>query len=226
MSELNSRQWALYNYLKDKGDEWTTQFRIAIELPEYGFIEGEDDADKFHDSLARMRMTADIRAINESSVIQKVIISSPKGIKIANKDEFDRYIRKEIMSSVRRLMRAKRKAAKGAKDGQMRIVFGSERDTVKAFLDSDRAVGERLKSARLLIGLKAREVTEQLKACGLHIDEPLLSKIENGHAFPNKTMFSKLAEIYGVTVDFLLTGAYSPDEEKNEIDGLQVVRGG
>lgn len=225
-SELNSRQWDLYNYLKDKGDEWTTQFRIATELTEYGFVEGLDDAEKFHDSHARQLMTADIRAINESSVIQKIIISSPKGIKIANKDEFDRYIRKEIMASVRRLMRAKRKAAKGAKDGQMRIVFGSERDTVKAFLDSDKAVGERLKSARLLIGLKAREVTEQLRGCGLHIDEPLLSKIENGHAFPNKTMFSKLAEIYGVTVDFLLTGVYSPDEETSEINDLQVVRGG
>lgn len=224
-SELNSRQWALYNALKEQGDEWRVQAEIATLIPEYNY-DGSEDWRLFHDSPARHLMTADIRAINESTVIQKVIISSGKGIKIANKDEFDRYIRKEIMSSVRRLMRAKRKAAKGAKDGQMRIVFGSERDTVKAFLDSDRAFGERLKSTRLLIGLKAREVAEQLRASGFHVDEPLLSKFENGHALPNKSMLSKLAEIYAVSVDFLLTGDLSAEAEINEINGLQAVKGG
>jgi len=31
-------------------------------------------------------------------------------------------------------MRAKRKAEKGNRDGQMRIVLGKERDTIEAFL--------------------------------------------------------------------------------------------
>ena len=109
MSELNTRQWALYNFLKEQGDEWTTQYEVAFALVEHY---GKPDKDNFHDSKARLQMTRDIRKINTSSVIQKVIISSPKGIKIANAEEFDRHVQKEIKAAIRKLLRAKQKAAK------------------------------------------------------------------------------------------------------------------
>lgn len=224
-NELNSRQWALYNYLKDKCDEWTCQWQIALEIPDYNY-DGEQDAALFHDSHARLQMTADIRAINESSVIQKVIISSPKGIKLANSEEFDRYIRKEIMAAVRRLMRAKRKAAKGNLDGQMRLVFNSERDTVKAFIDSDKSFGARLKASRQLSGWTLKQAASYLKSNGDSTDEPLLSKFENGYCFPKKTTLSKLCDMYGVSPDYLLTGDLSGEAETNENDDLQAVIGG
>jgi len=132
MSELNSRQWALYNFLKEQGDEWTKQLDIAYALKDlYRFT---DSNDKFHDSNARQLLTADIRVINNSDVIQKIIISSPRGIKIANESEFAKYIGKEINAAVRRLMRAKHKAQKGNLNGQTRFVFNRERDTIEAFL--------------------------------------------------------------------------------------------
>ena len=202
MSELNPRQWALYNFLKEQGDQWTYQLDVALMLKDlYNFT---DATESFHNSAARLQMTADIRAINNSDVIQKVIISSSKGIKIANSAEFDRYIRKEIMAAVRRLMRAKYKASKGNRDGQTRFVFGSERDTIKAFIDSDKAVGERLRDARLKAGLKAVDVVRLLDIKS--VDAPMLSRFEKGYCVPNSTTLFRLAEIYGVQPYYFTMG--------------------
>ncbi len=212
-SELNSRQWALYNYLKERGDEWTHAVEIASNV--YGF-----NKPKFIGSGTQRLIASDIQVINESDVIQKVILSHrTNGIKIANEAEFDLYIRKEIMAAVRKLMRAKYKAKKGSRDGQMRITFGSERDTVKAFIDSDKAVGERLKTARLENKLTAVEVVKALNIKS--VDAPMLSRFEKGYCLPNKTTLAKLGEIYGVTPDYLLTGELSKEIKINEIDGLQ-----
>ena len=218
MSELNTRQWALYNFLKEQGDEWTTQYEVAFALVEHY---GKPDKDNFHDSKARLQMTRDIRKINTSSVIQKVIISSPKGIKIANAEEFDRHVQKEIKAAIRKLLRAKQKAAKGQMDGQMRLTFGAERDTIKAFIDSDKAVGERLKDARLKAGLTAAEVVDRLQIKS--VDAPMLSRFEKGYALPNKTTLAKLAQIYDLTGDYILTGILSNELATIENTDLQVV---
>ncbi len=222
MSELTSRQWALYNYLKERGDEWTTQRDTAYALKEWYGTDFDDD--KFHDCRARHFITDDIRAINASTVIQKIIISSPKGIKIANKDEFDRYIKNERAAALRRLMRVHKKAKKGWRDGQMRITFGAyERDTIKAFIDSDKAVGERLKEARIKAHCTAAAIVSYMRHIGVKIDEPMLSRFERGYCLPNGKTLAKLAEIYGVSVDYLLTGELSSEAETGENEGLQAA---
>lgn len=134
MSELNSRQWALYNYLKERGDQWTYQYEIAREL--YGY---ESPPDGFHDSRARHVMTKDIRTINKSNVIQKVIITGSKGIKLASKDEFVDYLKRQYSALWRRKERIDKIARKWLNDQQMRIVFGHERDTIEAFIDGKNA---------------------------------------------------------------------------------------
>ena len=141
MDKLTPRQWRLYNYLKARGDQWTTQAEIARDMfakhGDYAHIiyDGED----FHNKAARYLMTDDIRKINDSGVIQKIIISSGRGIKLANDEEFDLYIRKEIAASVRRLLRAKRKAEKGKRDGQFKITFGEyEREVIEAFIPAGK----------------------------------------------------------------------------------------
>lgn len=214
-SELNSRQWKLYEYLKGRGDEWTHAVDIAVNV--YGV-----DGKKFFGSATQRLISSDIQVINESDVIQKVILSHrTNGIKIANEAEFDLYIRKEIMAAVRKLMRAKYKAKKGNLDGQMRITFGSERDTVKAFIDSDKAVGERLRTARLKAGLTAVDVVKLLNLKS--VDAPMLSRFEKGYCLPNKRTLAKLSEIYAVTPDYLLTGNLSEETEIIENNGLQAV---
>ena len=225
MSELNKRQWALYNTLKEQGDEWRIQAEIAILIPEYNY-DGSEDWRLFHDSPARHIMTADIRAINESAVIQKVIISSGKGIKIANAEEFERYIRKERAAAIRRLVRVRIKERKGNLDGQTRITFGQyERDTIKAFIDSDKAVGERLRELRLKNGFKASSVCSYFSKAGVKLDEPMLSRFENGYCLPNKRTLENLAKFYAVSVDYILTGNLPPEEETSENNGLQAVEG-
>lgn len=226
MKELNSRQFALYNFLKKQGDEWTTQFRVAVELPEYGFVEGLDDADKFHDSPARHLLTKDIQTINKSNLIQKIILSSGKGIKLASESDFDVYIRSQYAALWRKKERLDKIAKKGNRDGQMRITFGSERDTVKAFIDSDRVIGERLKIARLRANLSQAQVVAAMHEADRSFDAPMLSKLEKGYCLPNKKTAAKLAVIYGVTPDYFLTGNLSNNTNANEYNGLQVVKGG
>ena len=78
-TSLNSRQWALYRYLKDKGNCWTTQEQIASDLQHIYF---DDDINTpFHDRRVRHHITQDIRAINDSDHIHKPICYQPTGLR-------------------------------------------------------------------------------------------------------------------------------------------------
>ena len=136
-SGLNSRQWALYRYLKDRGDQWTTQYQIADELREvYGYE--EDDLIPFHDSLTRKHIGADIRVINESDYIHKPILSGARGIKIANEKEFDLYIGSNINAVINRLKRLKKLANKASKHNQYRLKLSEyQKEIYEAFIDGD-----------------------------------------------------------------------------------------
>lgn len=131
-NQLNTRQWELYNYLKRRGNLWTHAIDIAYDI--YGY-----NGDKFIGSNAQRKIAYDVQKINDSSIIQKIIMSDrTKGLKIANKEEFDRYIQKEISAAVRRLMRAKNKAEKGARDNQCKIKLSKyERDYIEAFISNE-----------------------------------------------------------------------------------------
>ena len=81
-------------------------------------------------------ITKDIRTINNSDIIQKVIIANRNGVKLANEQEFTRYIKSEYSAIFRRLERTRKKERKAGLDGQMKITLGKyERDTVEAFVD-------------------------------------------------------------------------------------------
>lgn len=198
-SELNARQWAVYNLLKNNPDRYRTQLEIVLLLRE--FFPQEFTLDAFHDSAARHTLTADIRAINQSEVIQKIIISNSKGVKIASQEEFAKYINAEFAAIFRKLERTRQKARKAGLDGQMRIVLGSERDTIEAFADSIN----RLKAARLNAGLKLADVARELCASGEKgIDVSLLSKMENGYCRPTESVLLKLTALYGAEARFIL----------------------
>ena len=208
-SELNARQWALYNLLKNNPDKYLTQIEIAYALRE--FYDTSFYNDQFHDSAARHTLTADIRTINKSDVIQKIIISNSKGVKIANREEFEKYISAEFASIFRKLARTRQKAKKAGLDKQMRIVLGSERDTIEAFADSIN----RLKAARMNAGLKLADVVRELRAAGEKgIDVSLLSKMENGYCRPTDSMLLKLAALYGTDACFLLDNKVVAVEKK------------
>lgn len=133
MSELNARQWRLYRFLREQGDEWTLQRDIAAALPEFYPIEA---GQAFHDSGARLLMTRDISEINESGIIQKIIISGKKGVKLANKEEARQFIAGKYSAVFRSLARVRVLEQKAGLDGQARLVFGRERGIIEAFTDS------------------------------------------------------------------------------------------
>lgn len=136
MSELNARQWRLYNHLKEIGDTWEKQRDIARSLPElYPIIEGQP----FHDSGARLLMTKDIQEINKSDIIQKIIISSSQGVKLANKEEARRFIAGRCASVLASLERVRKLERKAGLDGQLRLVFGREREIIQAFCYANSA---------------------------------------------------------------------------------------
>ena len=198
-SELNPRQWAVYNLLKNNPDRYYTQLDIVLKLREWFTL--DFTADTFHDSNARHTLTKDIRTINKSEVIQKIIISNSKGVKIASSAEFEKYINAEFAAIFRKLARTRQKAKKAGLDGQMRIVLGSERDTIEAFADSIN----RMKAARLNAGLKLADVVRELRLAGeKSVDVSLLSKMENGYCRPTDSLLLKLAVLYGAEARFLL----------------------
>jgi hypothetical protein len=218
-SELTPRQWELYIFLKKNCDRYVHLKDIAVEV--YGF-----DLDNLHDfgnSGARRSITADITAINDSAVIQKIIITSPRGVKLATKDEVQSFLNTKYKTAIQAFRRARNFKKKVSRDGQMRIVFNSERDTVKTFIDSDKAFGERLKLCRAQKGYsQATVVCEMRKRGDNTFDAPMLSKFENGYCVPNKATLHKLAEIYAVTPDYLYTGVTTPEAVPFEISDLQV----
>lgn len=210
-SELNPRQWALYTLLKNNPDRYMTQFEICWQLHKDYPVEGLRHFE-FHDSAARHLLTKDIRVINQSEAIQKIIISNSKGVKIASSAEFEQYINAEFAAIFRKLARTRQKAKKAGLDGQMRIVLGQERDTIEAFADSIN----RLKAARLNAGLRLGDVAHELLLAGEKgVDVSLLSKMENGYCRPTDNLLLKLAALYGAEARFLLDDKMDADGEKH-----------
>ena len=191
-SELNARQWDLYNLLKNNPDRYFKLIEISQAL--YSWYPFDLDYSEFHDCSTRILITNDIRTINNSDIIQKIIISNREGVKLASKKEFEKYINAQYAAIFRKLARTRKKAMKGGLDGQIKFTFGSERATVEAFTEDIN----RLKAARLNKGLKLADVVRELRKTEKGVDIPLLSKMENGYCKPTERLRLKLAEIYGV----------------------------
>lgn len=129
---MENRHRALYEYLLDKGDTWTSQAEVARDLYKY-FGNGECcfEPDEYHDTLERHFLSKTIAEINEAFDYEKIIISSRKGIKLANEEEFERYIKNLYSSVFKKLRRVRIMEKKGNANGQ--IDFNG--DTVEAFLN-------------------------------------------------------------------------------------------
>lgn len=131
-AKLNSRQWKLYEYLKQQ-TEYVSLKKIVENLSsEYEYNEASGVT--FNNSKARRILTDDLQAIKENPTIQKVLLTSPAGIKLAQDEaEAKLYFEKEeirLAKEWRRLWISKRKALQ---DGQTYMVFNSERGIVEAF---------------------------------------------------------------------------------------------
>lgn len=118
---MNERQKALYEYLLEKGDTWTPQAQIGRDIPDYANGEAYVCPRDYHNTHERGVLTKDIRAINDSDEVEKIIISSSKGVKLANEEEFSRYISSQYASVFRRLSRVRRKHKKANLHNQLTL---------------------------------------------------------------------------------------------------------
>jgi len=127
--ELISRQWRLYDYLKEQDD-----YKHLKEIVEETGLYGELPETDINNSAAIRTLKKDIRKLRESGVIQTVIFScTSRGVKIATKEEYEEYS-KSVWAAINR--RAKLQALQDKKaglDGQYRLVFNQEKPIIEAF---------------------------------------------------------------------------------------------
>ncbi len=133
MSELTTRQWKLYEFLKSQED-WVKQEHISSSLPEYSVTEKDTP---FHDTMARINITNDIRAIKKSDVIQKIVISTTKGVKIATQDDFGIYFDHKLKALKKQMKLLYKQLKKAQANNQTRVVYNSERDFIEAFKEAE-----------------------------------------------------------------------------------------
>lgn len=131
---MKERQRALYEYLLSRNGEWVSQAEIARsdELYEY-YGNGECclEPREYHNTTERLLLLADLQEIKTNPEFEKLVISSSKGVKIATESEFDRYIKAQYKSAIRKLARVYAMAKKGNRDGQI----GIDGTVVEAFLE-------------------------------------------------------------------------------------------
>ena len=100
MKDLNKRQKELYEWLL-KASTIDNNFKskeficTALSHLYPRFLENSSE----HNSKAFWTLRKDVRAINFSEV-EKIIVSSSKGYKIATKEEAERYVKRRLKSSL------------------------------------------------------------------------------------------------------------------------------
>ena len=86
-------------------------------------------------------------------------------------------------------------------------------------------IGKRICALRKAKGMKQEELAERLEVSGQAV-----SKWENDQTYPDISLLPRLAEIFGVTTDYLLTGEQEqvppvrmvPEEERKDIQDLML----
>jgi hypothetical protein len=133
MSKLTTRTWKLYDLLKTNTERWMTQREIYEVLKgEYPIWDGVGD---FHNTIARQEIASDIRELNDSDIIQKIILTNTLGVKIANEVEYKDYSVRKWKSIKGMIKRLAYKDNKAKLNGQMKLVFGDSiaRDFYETF---------------------------------------------------------------------------------------------
>lgn len=99
---MNERQQKLYQFLLDKSstNQYISKEEICYNLPK--FYPRFEEKSNEHNSRSFALIRRDVRAINRSDV-EKIVVSSKKGYKIANKEEAIEFINKRFRRDLRSL---------------------------------------------------------------------------------------------------------------------------
>ena len=127
--EDRERREALYSFLLARGDKWTSMEQTTDSIPMYPTY----TRSTYHNSTARRLLTRDIEAVNSSDKFEKIIVSGKYGIKLANENDFQKFLKSEFGEIFRKLRRVRTIARKGSKDQQIDL----EGKIREAFLGGD-----------------------------------------------------------------------------------------
>lgn len=127
--EDRERREALYSFLLARGDKWTSMEQTTDSIPMYPTY----TRSTYHNSTARRLLTRDIEAVNSSDKFEKIIVSGKYGIKLANENDFQKFLKSEFGEIFRKLRRVRTIARKGSRDQQLDL----EGQIREAFLGGD-----------------------------------------------------------------------------------------
>ena len=133
--ELTTRQWNLYNYLKENTDIYLTKEQIVANVDGYIYKDWQNE----HNQNAFRQLRDDIRNINSNQTrIQKIIISNKIGYKLATEKEFESWKISQQKLIKRKLYRMGVIDDKALKNNQMRLVEdgSNARLYVESFVDN------------------------------------------------------------------------------------------
>lgn len=117
LNETGWRQAELYRFLLSRRNDWTPMREVVLRSDLYPDIPFRG----FHNTHARRMLTADIAAINDSEEYPMIIISGSRGIKLADRAEYERFIKSELTEIFRKLRRIRKMARKAGLDGQAQL---------------------------------------------------------------------------------------------------------
>lgn len=128
---LTTRQWDLYIFLKTyyKEGYYISKQTICKNLPQHYQI-------KDNETRTCRTLENDVRKINNSGLIQKIIVSNKNGYKIGNEQECEKYIQKRFLRDLKSLKLNWKLVDKVEMDGQCKFTFGKgyERNYVETFI--------------------------------------------------------------------------------------------
>ena len=133
--ELTTRQWNLYNYLKENTDIYLTKEQIVENVDGYIYKDWKNE----HNKNAFRQLRDDIRNINSNQTrIQKIIISNKIGYKLATEKEFESWKISQWKLIKRKLYRMGVIDDKALKNNQMLLVEdgSNARLYVESFVDN------------------------------------------------------------------------------------------
>lgn len=130
---MNERQCKLYQTLEEiskTSQKWVAKEEICELLSTYYPRHIENNSE--HNSSAYAKIRIDVREINKSDEVEKVIVSNKKGYKIATKEEAAKYIEKRFRRDLKALKLDWHLKKKCNLDGQLNI----DLHEVKAYVES------------------------------------------------------------------------------------------
>ena len=134
--ELTTRQWNLYNYLKENTDIYLTKEHIVANVDGYIYKDWQNE----HNQNAFRQLRDDIRKINSNQTrIQKIIISNKVDYKLATEKEFEDWKYRQWKMIKGKLFRMGIIDDKARKNNQLKLVEDNSkaRVYVEAFVEGD-----------------------------------------------------------------------------------------